>query len=706
MISKNDIEMSLDIVGEIIDDVLCYKYHIINDVVLVFDKNNNCKVLYLSSIGKEVELYKIEGDNILKVEVTNNTKMFLFHTSKKQYLVNDQNSIVESSDQWSDSYFDVLANCFYRRDSHGYWYGIEGFRLQENVFLIDDVLTSLSTKTSKQSVSFKNQEIFISKNKQLIQVGKLVLNLNLEVVKYFGEKITGLGYKNIAFEGEDVLQEVCLGLGCSAFINEFTFEPFLFDNTKISNHLATYFFGDKRVVVFECENSSLGVMGYSNNFLMYRNKPLQIELDSHVKFNNCDLIKVNDGEKEFYYDLTHSCPLEISHVEKLDITNFDNDYVKVGNTRMFNVSNNTEQFVINEDNGSVFKLESNEVIPQRLEEIDKFKRYLGFAIVDGQRKLFSKNYLKIFRFGDEGIEVAEIDDSMNDRFINAIDTNGEKLVLDLRLGFDYIRLAEVEGSIISEYNGESIIIGNKNLLNVSVKKLGRNIKHVINVDEELISYFTFPKELKQVSDQDVSSVFAGDFICEIDMTSEIVIDDRSFISARFLAFTGLEYPVILDMKSGLPLFFEGHGHRDELAMEWVGVSLRNTYSLGSNRMVGVKTLSEDQRANELLFSVQKLSSLLPFYNSYLPVFKQVIEISNDVSETWNYHLFELRGISQEKEYVAVEKKYPFRILANRKGTVYQPRVLKSKEKSIKSPDKLTVIKRFFLADSRFLVEIE
>lgn len=96
-------------------------------------------------------------------------------------------------------------------------------------------------------------------------------------------------------------------------------------------------------------------------------------------------------------------------------------------------------------------------------------------------------------------------------------------------------------------------------------------------------------------------------------------------------------------------------------------------------MVGVKTISEGLKENKLFFSIQKMTSWLPFYNSYLPIFKQVIEVGDNVSDTWDYHLFELREMSKDKEYIAVEKKAPFRILTDKKDIGFQPRIVKSKK---------------------------
>lgn len=695
----------LDIVGKTIAGIVCHKFFVVIDILVVQDIKGKATAILLSSLSGNVKMHSIDNQTVDHVQVTRNGKMFLFTTKVKQYLVNNQNEIVEDSNEWHDSFFEELSNSFYRKDKQGHWYDIEGFRMEEKVFLKEDVLTSLDTKKSKRSVSFKNCDLYISENRQLIQVGKLVLNTSLEVVKYFGEKITGLGPCNIAFEDKDVLQEVKLGLADSAFINEFTFEPYMFQNAKIKKHLATYQYGKKRVVVFQTDNKSYGVEGSSENFLTFDGIPLQIEANNYVNFNDAELIKVFDGKKSFYFDLNKNEPFHLASLVDKILTNIDPKYVRLGKSKVYNVSSSTEEFVLREEGGEIFKLDDGAIKAQKLEDAEGYAKYYGFATIDGQRKLFSKKAERILKFGNDELEVAEIIYNDSGKFINAIDTHGNKLVLDLRLGFEEISMAEVNGEKISEIYGETMPIANKTLQNVYVETYGGSVRRVININEKTLSYFTLPTSLKQISDQDSESVFANSFLSEIQFFSEMVLDGKTFISAEFESFTGKVYPIILEKESGIPIHLQGTGHRNELATTWVDHTIKNPFYLGSNRMLGVNTISEDQKEHQLLFSVQKLSSWLPFFNNYLPIFKQVVD-AKEVSNSWDYHLFELREVSKDKEYIAVEKVVPYRILADRKSGQFQPRIVKGKKKSIKSPDELSYLQRIFYADSGTLVEIE
>ncbi len=698
-------ELDIKIIGKSIAGIVCHQYHHLGDIVVILDDKKNAKAIKLASLSGNVELHTIDNESIERIQLTGNGRVYLFHTKSKIYLVNDQNKIVEDSSKWHDHYFDELSNGFYRQDALEHWYDIEGFKMQETVFLKDDVLTCLNTKKSKQSISFKNQPIYISANKQLIQVGKVVLDLELKVVKYFGEKITGLGNVNISFGENDVLQEVKLGLEAKAFINEFTHEPFVYGDDIIVRHEGGFQYGQTRVEIFHSNKNAYALQGSSNNFLSFNGKPLQIDVNKYVHFNNSELVQASDGNTNFFFDLIKNRPFQLPQNEDINITELDNKYVRIGTEKMFNVSGPRHRFVVSEKTGQVFSLDEGSIEPEKLEDPEILKQYFGFATIDGQRKLFSKKHGKVLHFGVNALEVSEIKSSTSEKLINAIDTNGNKLVLDLRSGFDDISLATTGGDKIFEVYGAALNIGNKTLHHVFVETLGGNTKRVIDINQKELPCFTLPKNLKQISDQEILSVFAGNFISGIE-EDKTVIDGKEFVSAYFESFSGKHFPVILEKASGQPIHLEGVGHRNELAMSWVEYSLSNTFYLGRNRMVGVRTLTEDLKETELLFSIQQLSSWLPFYDHYLPILKQVIEVKDAMNASWNYHLFELKESAKEKEYIAVEKKAPHRILADKKTGSYHPRIVKGKNKSVRSPEELNTLQRFFYTDTGDLVEVE
>jgi len=221
-----------------------------------------------------------------------------------------------------------------------------------------------------------------------------------------------------------------------------------------------------------------------------------------------------------------------------------------------------------------------------------------------------------------------------------------------------------------------------------------------------LSSFTLPDQLGEISYQDMRSVFSANPICEIQFFDELHIEGKTFVNADFASFSGKEYPIILEKETGQPLHLPGVGHRNELATSWIDHTVINKFHLGDNRMVGVKTIGEDLKEGELLFSIQQVTSWLPFFENYLPVFKQVIEVDDDLVEAWDYHLFELAEVTKDKEYVVVEKHPPYRILADKKSSGYQVKIVKSKNKTIQSPEELNAIKRFFKLGSSVLVEVD
>ena len=710
MANNQSNDLAKRIIGKTLAGLVCQNYYQLNEVIVIIDAQHQAKALKLSSLSENAEAYSMDGEEVQEVRVAHSGKMFLFVTKSKQYLVNEENKIVEDSTNWEDSYFEPLSNSFYRKDKHDRWCDLEGFVMTETVFLKNDVLTSLETKSSKQSLSFLNQELFISENRQLIQIGKIVLDLNLESVNYLGERVTGLGKAHISFDGKDVVQEVRLSMDKTAFINEYTHEPYMFGEDRIIGYSGFHQYGQKRVDVFQTEaDKSLGVEGRSHHFLTYQDKPLLIEGDRQLNFNETELIKVNDGIKSFYFNLNENIPFVIPGLEGVVLTDIDKNYVRVGNTKILNVTSPSDQFVVQELDGKIFKLDEGTVKPERVEDVESLAKYYGFATVDGEKKLFSKKQAKILKFGKDDLEVSEIVYNNSEKLVNAIDTSGNRLVLDLRQGFDKIALAKTDGDKILEAYGEAFEMAGRTLQNVFVETMGGKRRRVIDIGDQKLSCFALPEDLSQISMQDMTSVFAGNLFCEIEFQKERSIEGRTFLLADFVSFSGREYPIILEKESGKPLYLPGVGHKNELAIGWVDDTLRKAFYIGDNRMVGVKTLSENLKESTLLFSVQKLTSWLPFYDNYLPIFKQITEVKESEessTETWDYHLFELAEITKDKEYVVVEKKPPYRILADKKSGVYRPRLVKSKQKTIKSPDELNKLIRFFIQDSEVLVEVE
>jgi len=175
--------------------------------------------------------------------------------------------------------------------------------LDTPIFLKGDVVCSLLGKVSKKSMSFKNQNILISPLQQLIQIGKLVYNNQLELVHYFGEKVTGLGAKNISFGDTDVLQEIYLGLNQTAFINEFTKEPFLINNEEVTLHVQTVHKGKHRYEVFQSRTREYVIEDSSDCMYCLEEEPVHFDWSTYLNINKQSLALVKKQEEAFFIDI-------------------------------------------------------------------------------------------------------------------------------------------------------------------------------------------------------------------------------------------------------------------------------------------------------------------------------------------------------------------------------------------------------------------
>jgi len=82
-------------------------------------------------------------------------------------------------------------------------------------------------------LAFKGSNLLVSPNLKLIQAGK--------AVSVFGEKITGLGKKNMEFGDGTVLQQVMTGFKSYTFVDELTLQPFLINDESPRMENATKF---------------------------------------------------------------------------------------------------------------------------------------------------------------------------------------------------------------------------------------------------------------------------------------------------------------------------------------------------------------------------------------------------------------------------------------------------------------------------------
>ena len=93
-------------------------------------------------------------------------------------------------------------------------------------------------------------------------------------------------------------------------------------------------------------------------------------------------------------------------------------------------------------------------------------------MLKGVHKYFHKKTKSIISLGVEGIEVASILTSNNYKLLNALSTQGEKIVLDVRKGFDLMERAYANGQAIAEVLEYPRNVGRKMLQNAHLNTLG------------------------------------------------------------------------------------------------------------------------------------------------------------------------------------------------------------------------------------------
>ncbi len=689
--------------GTKIGGISCKAYLFAGDIVIVWMHDGSCNVFKKESIDKKAVAYKIEGQNILEVMIPDQHELIIFKTRDKAYFRDFNNRMIEEADTWVDYYFEPLTSSFYRKDLRGNWYDIEGYRLAAPVFLKDNVLCSLEGKVSRRSITFRNQQVVISPAAQLIQLGKLVYDTNLELVNYFGEKITGLGNKYIKFSPRDVLQEVLLGLNRPAFINEFTKEPYLLYNEEVTGHVQTVTKGNHRFEVFKSATRKYIVEHQSDNVFSYDDEPVLLDFNTYIKMGRHELIAAKLKKAQFYMEINYKVAFSLPNIADRIIA-IDMDVVKIGQDDLFNIKTMTTALVYNETRATVFTIEGGTIRPEAIKTVSHFENHYAYVIIEGVQKLFYKKHQSVVRLGEEHLEIAEISGEQDSKLLNARDIDGREIVLDARKGLDELSLAMSTERTITRAIGMPRELGHYVLQNVRLQTLGGSEPRVINLNEENMPVFTLPEDLREFPERDNLSGFHANPVLSIDFDSLLEIDGHQFLTAEFLSFFGNTHTVVLQENSAKPLHLEGAGHRNELITGFDPSTLSKSYFLGTHRMIGAYTLTEELKASELLFALDIQSSWISFYESYLPILKKVVELRGE--KDWEYLLFELREISGSNEYIAVEKNEPYRVLVEKKKGKPVPKIVKSKEKVLKTPEEISIIKKIFLKDPGFLMEVD
>lgn len=698
--SNKNIE-KLDLSGKSIGDIVCQSFIQFGDVILIIDNVGKHHCYHKKSILKSPKKYLLKGKKVEKVNYSKDCGIFILETSDHTFFRDKSNQEIQGSEEWADFYLEPNTSSFFRKDSRGRWYDIQGYLLKTSFLIKDHVLCSLNGKTSKKSLFYAGQNMYINPNGTMVQVGKVVYDIDLNILKYFGEKITGLGSSNVTFNSSSSLQEIRLGLTKSAYINEINYKPFLINGEEIIRHISTKNIDNYTFEIFQSGEHEYVICNNLDNILQYNNETLKVEFETYIQLGSYHLIRVRNNQETFYYDLKSRKPFDPLTTGEF-VLEINNTNVKKNNSILYNLKCKQTEYVFNALKDKVFTMEDDTITPENVQEVYEFDQHFYYATIAGVRKLCSHKTDKIIKVEDHSIEVSEILGDSKQKLVNILTTNNEHFALDIRFGFDNISLAKVGPYRIVETISEPTSLSNFILQNVHIQTLGGTKNRVVNLNEPGLSMFLLPSDLKAYSEQSDPSIFAKNEITDIDFKNKIVIGNKEFYNATFIDYLKESKSIILQKENARPLQLDGVGHRNEIVQSFDPLTLRKEYFLSDHRIIGVNSLTEDLKVSQLLFSFKTMSSWLPFYDTYLPIFKKIKDFEDE--QEWEYHLFELHNISKEKEYIAVEQNPPFRILVDKSKSKYKPRIVKSKEIILKSPEEISAIRRFF-SNPGYLVEV-
>ncbi len=322
--------------GTKVGHVLCARSRSFGDMVVVWDEGGKCAAFAKNTIAeKQPQLYKINHRLVTGVELIPQHDILKITTSTGVHFRTFDNQPLEEAVGWADHFFEPINQQFFRKDNSGQWFDIEGQPLESPVFLQYDVLCSLPGKVSRQSLSFRGQEVVMSPHCSLIQVGKLVLDKQLEAVTFYGKKITGLGVKNITLAHSDskkkrFVQEVFLSLTQTTFVDEHTLEPFRIDGKPVAAHLETAVVGHHRYEVFQTQASTAALSGQQNTYVLRASTgavvtcegdPVTLDFATHVTIAGRELVQYTIPRgRSGYMDLHSGTPFYLEQLPDEAIT--------------------------------------------------------------------------------------------------------------------------------------------------------------------------------------------------------------------------------------------------------------------------------------------------------------------------------------------------------------------------------------------------
>ncbi|MFK7981118.1 MAG: hypothetical protein AB8G86_14115, partial [Saprospiraceae bacterium] len=661
-----------------IGSMVCTYMQAFGDLVVIWGTKGEIRAFTKVSLKSgQVKPYQVFGMEVQQVFMPKNHELIILQTEKGIIVRDYQNHVVKDAANWADFFIEPHTHNFYRQNERGNWFNIEGNKLATPVFLLGNVLVSLIGKKSKKSLAFKGVNLLVSPNFRLIQAGKVVFDNQLNAISVFGEKVTGLGKKHIVFGDGTILQEVLTGFKTSTFVNERTLQPFLINDEQITQHVKTVLKNGQRYEVFRTETSEYVLLGATKTCLHCDGEKVKINFNSYVKMGQQELVKCTGKNGSRYMDLRTQSAFALKEVSEETIVFIDLETLNVDGVILRSMATATDRFVFNETDKEIFKLNKGTIQPNAVSEPQYFREYLGVADIKGEQKYFHKKQKAILQLDVAEIEIATIlTQKDNHKLLNALSTKGEKIVLDVRKGFDHLERAYANGQAITEVYEYPRNVGRKMLQNAALNTLGGTEKRVIDLNANQLSIFTLPQNLSADPAGISPSLYQGNPLIELDFKHPIKLMGEAFFKGTFLPYHDTPKAVLIQEQSNQPLHLEGNGHKHELVTAFVPSTTIDKYYIGENRMIGAKTLKEDGQEGQILFAFQRKTTWIPFNEAALPVTQNVVKVNTPGD--WDYLLFEVKDVDNTLKFMVVEKQAPHRVLVERKKGKEQPRLLNKK----------------------------
>lgn len=661
------------------------------------ESNGELKAFIAQSIIDKTYIpYTIKGQTIQQIYLPKDHAIIIFHTASGIIVIDYENVVVENT-VWEDYFIEPHSQQLFRKVNANQWHDIEGHVLQPPIFITEDILISLPTKSSKKSISFKSQTLQTNPDYSLIQIGKLVFSSDLNLLNYQGEKITSIRHKQFKLK-DNTIQEVGIGKYKTGFIALDTLEPFTIQNELITEHLQSARIANNTFEWFSSDKNKFIINARTNELLTVDDEAIHLSLDNYLLYGDYQLMNGLLAGRPIVFNLkTHSC-FNLDQLIPYDITSIDPTIISINDDKVINIQAGHYTYVYSLVHHSIFSVNDGEVIPQKIEVLDVYGDYFAKALVDGTNRLFYIHNSTILSFIDDNIEIQSIDDVKRANLINASDSHQDSVVLDARQGYHDIPLARVAGQLIQKVFEHSHALGIAIVQNAALRGTGGVVNRAIRIDKEDIQIFTIDPNIKSFPDGEQVSVFAGNPIIHVDFDHPIKLGDDEFLPIQFIPYHEVPTKAFINSHSGKVLIVEGESNRHEIV---TGIAEKaKVFNLGEHELIEVNTLTEDFKESKILMCRQTKKSSLKFFEDYLPALESFVP--SFIESGWEYQLFKLRSSDKQPRYLVAEKQSPYRILVEETKNKIAPKFINSNDKALKEPKRRSNFAKLFLDDPGFL----